>query len=126
MKFNIAIPFLGFDDIKEVSLEKVDDVFMKMQSVDNKNISFTLVDPFVLRDYDFEIPTKTQEILNISKESNILILNIILVQTPIEKSVVNFIGPIIFNTDNKKVAQIILPESCKYGVSEMISDFINL
>jgi len=49
MKFNIAIPFLGFDDIKEVSLEKVDDVFMKMQSIDNDNISFTLVDPFVLR-----------------------------------------------------------------------------
>ena len=126
MKFNIAIPFLGFDDIKEVSLEKVDDIFMKIQSIDNDNISFTLVDPFVLRDYDFEIPTKTQEILNISKESNILILNIILVQTPIEKSVVNFIGPIIFNTDNKKVAQIILPESCKYGVAEKISDFINL
>jgi len=126
MKFNIAIPFLGFYDIKEVSLEKVDDVFMKMQSVDNKNISFTLVDPFVLRDYDFEIPTKTQEILEISEESNIIILNIILVQSPIENSVVNFIGPIVFNTDNKKVAQIILPESCKYGVAEKIYDFINI
>jgi flagellar assembly factor FliW len=126
MKFNIAIPFLGFDDIKEVSLEKIDDVFMKMQSVDNKNISFTLVDPFVLRDYDFEIPTKTQNILGISEKSNIIILNIILIQTPIEKSVVNFIGPIVFNTDNKKVAQIILPESCKYGVAEKIYDFINI
>jgi flagellar assembly factor FliW len=125
MKFNIAIPFLGFDDIKEVSLEKIDDIFMKMQSTNNKNISFTLVDPFALRDYEFEIPTKIQNILDITNKSNLLILNVILVQNPIEESVINFIGPIVFNTDNKQAAQIILPESKKYGVAEKISKFLN-
>jgi flagellar assembly factor FliW len=124
MKFDIAIPLLGFDDIKEVSLEKIDDIFMKMKSLNN-NISFTLVDPFVLREeYDFEIPTKTQEILEIGIESDIIILNIILMQSPIEDSVINFIAPIVFNNDNKKAAQIILPESTKYGISEKISNFI--
>ena len=125
MKFEIAVPLLGFDDIKEVELEKIDDIFMKMQSKQDEHISFTLVDPFVLRDYDFEIPHNVQKTLDVSEQSNILILNIILIQTPIENSIVNFIGPLVFNTDNKKAAQIILQDSTKYGVAEKISDFLN-
>jgi flagellar assembly factor FliW len=124
MKFEIATPLLGFEDVKEVKLEKIDDIFMKMQTLDDKNISFTLVDPFVLREYDFEIPTKIQKLLEIDKNSNILTLNIVLIQNPIEDSVVNFIGPLVFNTDNNKASQIILPEGTKYGIAEKISTFL--
>ena len=124
MKFDICTPILGFEDVKEVTLEKIDDIFLKMQSLNNEHISFTLIDPFVLRDYDFEIPSNTQELLNIDNNSNIIVLNIVLIQTPIEDSVINFIGPIIFNTDNKKSAQIILQDSTKYGVAEKISTFL--
>lgn len=124
MKFDISVPLLGFDDIKEVELEKIDDIFMKMQSKHNEHISFTLVDPFVLRDYDFEIPNNIQDILEVKDGSNILILNIILIQNPIENSIVNFIGPLVFNTDNKKAAQVILQESTRYGVAEKISNFL--
>jgi len=124
MKFDISVPLLGFENIKEVELQKIDDIFMKMQAIDNEHISFTLIDPYILRDYDFEIQDSTQELLEITKESNLLILNIVLIQTPIEESIVNFIGPLIFNTDNKKAAQIILPESTQYNVAEKISNFL--
>ena len=125
MKFEISVPILGFESIKEVTLEKIDDIFMKMQAVNDEFISFTLIDPFVLRDYDFEVPKNIQDILETADGSNLLTLNIVLLQNPIESSVVNFISPIIFNTDNKKAVQIILPESTKYGVAEKISDFLN-
>jgi flagellar assembly factor FliW len=124
MKFEIATPLLGFEKVKEVTLEKIDDIFMKMQAVDDKYLSFTLIDPFVLREYDFEVPTKIQELLEIDEKSNILTLNIVLIQNPIEDSVVNFIGPIVFNTDNKKASQIILPENTNYGIAEKISTFL--
>lgn len=124
MKFDICVPILGFEDVKQVTLEKIDDIFMRMQSVDDKYITFTLIDPFVLRDYDFEIPDKTQQLLGVDKNSNIIVLNIVLIQSPIEDSVVNFIGPMVFNTDNNKAAQIILSESTKYGVAEKISNFL--
>ncbi|MDQ1337321.1 MAG: flagellar assembly factor FliW [Campylobacterota bacterium] len=124
MKFDICVPILGFENVKQVTLEKIDDIFMRMQSVDDKYITFTLIDPFVLIDYDFEIPDNTQELLGIDKTSNIIVLNIVLIQTPIENSVVNFIGPMVFNTDNNKAAQIILSESTKYGVAEKISNFL--
>jgi flagellar assembly factor FliW len=124
MKFDICVPILGFENIKEVTLEKIDDAFMRMQSSTDEHISFTLINPFVLREYDFEIPDATQALLEVDEKSNILILNIIIIQTPVEDSFVNFIGPMVFNTDNKKAAQIILSESTKYGVAEKISNFL--
>ncbi|MCF6310310.1 MAG: flagellar assembly protein FliW [Sulfurimonas sp.] len=125
MKFDMRVPILGFENVKQVTLEKIDDIFMKMQSLDDEHISFTLIDPFVLREYDFEVPDNTQELLEIDKNSNILILNIVLIQSPIEDSVINFIGPVVFNTDNSRAAQIVLQESTKYGVAEKISSFLN-
>ncbi|MDA7817019.1 flagellar assembly protein FliW [Sulfurimonas sp.] len=124
MKFEICVPLLGFENVKQVSLEKIDDIFMKMQSLDDEHISFTLIDPFVLREYDFEVPDSVQELLSINKDSNIIILNIVLIQTPIEDSVINFIGPVVFNTDNNLAAQIILQDSVKYSVAEKISTFL--
>ncbi len=124
MKFDICLPILGFEDIKQVSLEKIDDVFMKMQSLDNQHISFTMINPFTLREYDFEVPDNIQELLQIDKNSNLIILNMVLIQTPIEESVVNFIGPMVFNTDNNKAVQIILNDLLHYGVAEKISDFL--
>jgi len=84
MIFKLVTPLLGFKDLKEVKLEKIDDIFMKMQSVEDEHISFTLIDPFVLREYDFEIPTPMQELLEIDENSNIIVLNIVLIQKPIE------------------------------------------
>jgi len=124
MKFDMQVPILGFEDIKEVTLEKIDDIFMKMQSSNNKYVSFTMIDPFVLREYDFEISDNIQKMLEINDDSNIIILNIVLIQTPIEESVVNFIAPIVFNTDNNKAAQIILQETLTYNVAEKISSFL--
>jgi flagellar assembly factor FliW len=124
MTFDLQVPILGFDNIKKVELQKIDDILMKMQAVEDEYISFTLVNPFVLTEYDFEIPEKIQNLLEISDTSNLLVTNILLIQTPIEDSVINFIGPLVFNTDSKKAAQIILQESSRYSVAEKISTFL--
>lgn len=123
MKFDIVSPILGFEDIKEVSLEKFDDIFMIMRCTKEKHISFTLIDPFVLREYDFEVPQNLQEALGVDKNSNIIVLNIVLIQNPIQNSVVNFAAPMIFNTDNNKAAQIVLTDS-SFGVADRISAYL--
>ena len=125
MKFDISVPLLGFENVRQVELQKIDDIFMKMQSTTDEYISFTLINPFVLREYDFEVPSNIQEIIEADEKSNLLILNIVLIQTPIEDSIVNFIGPLVFNTDNNKAAQVILGDSVKYTVAEKISNFLN-
>ena len=124
MKFDMIAPLLGFEDVKQVELQKIDDIFMKMKSSQDDNISFTLVNPYALREYDFEISEQMKESLEVTTDSNILIFNIVLIQTPIEDSVVNFMGPLIFNSDTNKAAQIILSDSREYGVAEKISSFL--
>ena len=124
MKFDISVPLLGFENVRQVELQKIDDIFMKMQSTTDEYISFTLINPFVLREYDFEVPSNIQDILQADEKSNLLILNIVLIQTPIEDSIVNFIGPLVFNTDNNRVAQVILSDSPRYNVAEKISSFL--
>lgn len=124
MQFDIASSLLGFENIKTVKLEKIDDIFMKMTSTEDENISFTLISPFVLCDYDFELTTQLQELLGATQQSNLLILNIVVIQNPIEESLVNLLAPIIFNTDTTKAAQIIVSENDTYSVAAKISDFI--
>ena len=124
MKFDMCVPLLGFENVTQVELQKIDGVFMKLYSNENRNISFTLIDPFALREYDFEVPLNIKEKLEIDENSNILIQNIVLIQTPIENSIVNFIAPLIFNTDNQRAAQVILSDSKEYGIAEKISSFL--
>jgi len=124
MKFEISVPLLGFPDIKEVELQKIDDVFMKMQSTQDKDVSFTLINPYALREYDFEVAKNIQDLLAITKESNLLIFNIVIIQTPIEDSYINFVAPLIFNTDTNTAAQLIIQEHLNYGVAEKISDYL--
>ncbi|MDD5158071.1 flagellar assembly protein FliW [Sulfurimonas sp.] len=125
MKFDMCVPILGFENVKEVTLEKIDDTLMIMKPTNEENISFALIDPFILRNYDFEAPDDIQKLLEITDKSNIIVLNIVLIQSPIEESLVNFAGPFIFNTDTNKAAQVILSHSPEYGVAEKISSFLN-
>jgi flagellar assembly factor FliW len=124
MKFEMSVPLLGFENVKEVELEKIDEIFMKMQSTKDKEISFTLVNPYALREYDFEVPQNIQELLSITKDSNLLIFNIMIIQKPLENSYVNFIAPIIFNTDTGSAAQLIIQDNPNYGVAEKIGDYL--
>ena len=125
MKYSVVAPILGFEDIKEVKIEKIDDFFMKLQSTDGKT-TFTLINPFLLREYEFEIPEHYKELLEIDKDTNISVLNIMIVATPIETSTINFIAPLVFNTDKKTVAQILLDENRykEYGIMESISNYL--
>jgi flagellar assembly factor FliW len=125
MIFDVKAPIPGFDQIKQVELEKIDDFFMQLKSCDD-DTTFMLINPFLLREYDFEVPEYFKNLLELKEDSNILILNIMIVATPIENSVINFIAPLIFNTDNKSVAQVILDSNKykEYGIMEEISGYL--
>ena len=126
MVFDVDTPLLGFENFKQFELEKIDDIFMRLKAIDKEEPSFTLINPFILRDYEFDIPTSVQDSMQINDSSNILILNMVIISTKMEKSTINFAAPMIFNTDNKKMVQIILSDSNKYSISEPISGYLNV
>jgi len=105
MQFTLQLPMLGFESVTQMELQKIDDIFMRLESI-GEGPSFTLINPYVLREYSFDIPTSLQAAMHISETSNLLIYTIVILNTSIEESTINFVAPLIFNTDNQTMAQI--------------------
>lgn len=126
MKFEMKMPILGFENIREVELTQVDDILAKITDVENEAISFTLINPYSLREYSFDLPRVVQTMLDLKEDSELLVYNIIAVQKPTDASIVNFLAPIIFNKANGTAVQVIL-EGEKYtnfGLAEEVGSFI--
>ena len=128
MEFEVKSPILGFENVSRMKLEKIDDIFMRLDNANGDLPSFTLVNPFALREYSFEIPTAIQVLLDIDeqKSKNILIANIMVVYKDIKDSTINFLAPLIFNFDNQTMAQVVLDimKYPEYNISEPISKFL--
>lgn len=125
MIFEVKSPIPGFEHISKMEIKELDNFFIKLESKDDET-SFTLINPYALREYSFEIPAFYQELLQITKESNLRIYNVMVISSPIETSTINFIAPLIFNVDTKTMAQVVLDNLVypEYGLAEKISDFI--
>ena len=125
MVFQVKSPILGFDHIKSYELKELDQFFVKLQSKDGET-SFTAINPYALRNYEFDIPTYYQELMDINDKSELRIYNIMVVSTPIETSTVNFIAPIVCNMTNMTLSQVVLDvyNYPDYKQAEKISDFI--
>lgn len=123
MQFDLKLPLLGFESVSKMELKKIDEVFLRLESI-GEGPSFTLINPFALREYSFDIPSSLQALMGINEQSNLLIYNIMILQTPIEKSTINFVAPLIFNTDNQTMAQIIVDNRADFGIAEPISNYL--
>ena len=121
MKFEAVLPILGFENIKEFDLEKIDDIFFTLKS---DEVSFTLINPFAIREYDVIISENDKEKLEIKDDSNILILNLMIVATPLQNSTINFASPLIFNFDNQKMGQVILENAQNYSLTDPLANYI--
>lgn len=127
MEFEVKVPILGFDELKKVRLEKIDDLFMKLLNVESDYPSFMLVNPYALRSYEFNLPAAAKVLLSVEKDSQLLILNTMILQEPIENSTINFIAPLIFNFSNHFMGQVVL-DSTRYpefGLTDPISAYLN-
>ena len=120
MKYKVVYPILGFENEKEYELTHIDGPFYKLEG---DNVSFTLVDPFFFRnDYDFEIDDEIAANLKLTPE-NVMVLNILTPTKPFEESTINFAAPLIFNKDDKLMAQVVL-DKYNYSLARPIKDFL--
>ena len=121
MKFEAVLPVLGFENIGEYELEKIDDIFFSLKGGD---ISFTLINPFILREYEIIISSQDKDRLNITNDSNVLILNNMIIATPLQNSTINFASPFIFNMDNQKMGQVILQNAESYSLTDLLANYL--
>lgn len=125
MEYAVKSPILGFEDMNTIKLEKVDEMFVTIRDSENENISLTLVNPYLLREYSFDIPLSIKILLEINENSKLSVYNVVVIQDPLDMSCVNFLAPLIFNEDNNKVAQLILEDGVNpdYKMAETIRSF---
>ena len=123
MQFTLQLPMLGFESVTQMELQKIDDIFMRLESIGD-GPSFTLINPYVLREYSFDIPSSLQAAMQISETSNLLIYTIVILNTTIEESTINFVAPLIFNTDNQTMAQIIIDNRPDFAIAQPIRSYL--
>ena len=120
MIYDVKKPILGFENVLKVEFSEIDPLFSTLQAVDRDIPSFTLINPYQLREYSFDIPKDVQVLLDINENSNILVYNIVVLHNPMTESVINFKAPLIFNKDNGKMAQFIIENEGLFTIGELI------
>lgn len=125
MAYHVTGQILGFENIQSVEINAIDELFSTMQDNENENISFTLVTPYLLREYSFDLPAAIKALLEVNENSKISVYNILIIQKPLENSTINFLAPIIVNHDNNKLAQAVLDPRAHpdFGMAETIKSF---
>lgn len=117
----------GFEKLSQyVIIENPDkDIpFKWLQSVDDANLTFVIINPFIFKDdYEFEIPRNVIEKLNIKSHEDISIYTIVVVPEDIEKMTANLAAPIVINAVNKKGKQVLLEDS-RYHKKHLILEEI--
>ncbi len=124
--FEAKYPILGFENVHTYEFEAVDDNFATIRNSEGGMPAFTLVNPFVLRDYAFDVPVAVRALMDLTHDTNMLIYLVLIVKKPFKESLANFLAPIIFNVDNKTMAQVVLDEGIytEYLAAEPLSKFI--
>ncbi len=101
----------GFQDEKSFVLLDVpgNDVLQILQSLQTTALAFIVTNPHTIyQSYRFSLDEATMEVLQIEKESDIVILSIMTIQEPFSNSTINLKAPIIMNAKARLGKQIIL------------------
>ena len=124
-KYKVIGNILGFEETVNVEMSEIDELFSTIKDIDNKDIIFTVVNPYALREYSFDLPSDVKVILEINEKSNVSVYNVVVIQNPLENSTINFLAPIIVNNDNNKIAQAVLgsKKHPDFGMTESIKSF---
>lgn len=120
MKFKVKKPIPGFENVEKVELSKVDDTIAVLKDGEGR-VLFSLINPFALREYSFDVPSDVKALLDINENSKIEVYNNIVMKEPVTESIVNFKAPFLFNLDNQTCAQVILENE----TFEKMGEFLN-
>lgn len=94
--------------------------FKWLQSVDDPQLAFALVDPFVIKkDYEVNITDEVIQAVGIEKAEDVIIYSVVVVPENISQMSMNLRAPLVINLKNKKGIQVVL-DSDRYSVRHYI------
>ena len=111
----ITIPegLFGFENYTKYALVDSDyEPFIWLQSCENPNLAFLIVDPFLISSiYETDIDDDTLAKIGITKPEDIIIMTIVTVPNNGAPITANFQGPIVINKKNHQCMQVILNDN---------------
>ena len=112
LHFPAGIP--GFENVKQYILlgkQENESPFFWLQSLDNPELAFVVVDPFYIKD-DYYVDVDDEEIeeIHIEDKENILILAIVTIPEDITKMTVNLKAPVLINLKNNMGKQVVMKD----------------
>ncbi|MEW9123764.1 MAG: flagellar assembly protein FliW [Thermotaleaceae bacterium] len=117
----------GFEDIKQYALlpnPDAENPFQWLQAIEEPELAFVITNPFYFKeDYEFNIPEKVIQQLQIEKKEEILVYTIAVVPEKLEDITINLRGPLILNMEQKKGRQLLLDQedyALKYKIFQKL------
>lgn len=93
-----------------------DSPFFFLQSRQDENVGFILINPFALFSaYEFDLPDEEAEALGISDPGNVAVFCIVNASRGIKNATVNLLAPVVVNTATGVARQVVLTDS-RYGI----------
>lgn len=131
-KQKITLPqgLFGFENMHNfVLLDCEYKPFYWMQSLDNKDLAFLIVDPFLFfSDYEIDADDKTLSSIDLTNPEDVKIMCIVTVPADNSGVTANLQGPLIINKANNKCMQIILTDErwqTKHNLLEQVKQGAN-
>ncbi len=116
----------GFEEYKKFlpfAMEKGNDAIICIQSVDDEELSFLMMNPFLLKEgYAPVLPEADAKILQADEEGALSYYVLCVIKDPPEESTVNLKCPVVINFQTREARQIIL-DSQEYGFRHMLKEF---
>jgi flagellar assembly factor FliW len=116
--------FLRYKNFIIINFEKNDSSPVCLQSIDEADIAFVMINPYsFMPDYNVSLTETDIHDLKLSDANALAVYNICVLQDDIPKSTANLRCPVVVNTENRLAKQIILDNSdypFKYPFHELI------
>lgn len=118
--FEKGVP--GFQDLKNFVIKEVgeDSPFSILQSIEDKEIGFILISPFLVNDkYEINLSKEIINNLKIKSPDEVLLYSIVTLSSNMKEITANLKAPIIINLNIKKAEQYIIDKDT-YKIKEKI------
>ena len=103
----------GFEEYHRYAiLEAEYQPFYWLQSLDETNLAFIIVDPFlIISDYELDIDDRTLCEIGIDSPGDVILFSIITIPADGSAVTANLQGPVVINRKNRLALQVILSDS---------------
>ena len=117
----------GFEEYHKYAIIEAEyKPFYWLQSLDEQNLAFIIVDPFlIVNDYELDIDDRTLCEIGIDSPGDVILFAIITVPADGSAVTANLQGPIVINRKNRTALQVILSDSkwtTKHNIIKTLND----